>query len=1171
MGKAEILSGGTDGLYRINIKYGTEAHKARIESLEQQLEATAKKLDEILSRIDDAGAALDAAQQVLKQAIRDKDQTAMQSAVPVVQKKQGALNAVVAEQATLRLQQTSIQKQIEFLNENVREEREVDAWCADLSEGLTGEVGTIECGRMDGPVIIRPGHESAAYQESDGQLQDVMAMSAAAAFYNYALLPGVTKWKPRYRTGVISNIDTTNNTCSVRLDSLRAAGLSVNQVDQLSAVPVEYMTCNASAFIDDDHVIVGFVESVATVIGFVDNPASCGLVEIYLAGVAGAYGLYSYTADTMRDFVESGSANAEQLYEKQVLAGAMLAEVDNMSAAFSDSCVVSHTHCAVDFAHSTAYLTDGLSIGVHTDELDTTLGTLPATSTWAPETMKFSGQFLFIAGYENKDLWNVYRGANFHAYNAPSGSFFDSWRWSPAIFYAEPRNEQYLIPGLYYGDRVGGYLGGGEDGGIELAASNIKVRFCAIMETRSERVLYARYGYCELLTEIDGSEFCSMNFFHMYSAPQTVSNVSDYNLSLQEYVGTHLSPPHTSFRVDLSDYFTGLTDPETHHWNTEAPSEDPLAVTPVMRDMMGCVVAKGGRAVLIRLNGILGSVGFGGTAEVIFDTNSYHSHSVSSNGRIVSVFEGVGHIDRVHVFDLVAQFDFEYAERAEVEPWERLRESTLVNSVGANSAALIPQPWSGYEGTLEDFDFTVELSESTPYEPTLGGVYLPRFKYPNPEEVWKIVCDDGVHAEAFLYEDICQSMRMTIVQPSGDRDSDVTITVGAEPEKSGTFAEVAPDLPYRIGFVLSAEIDGLNAVYLANWKQADGGAQTDIIEVSGSGIIVTHGRTEPPEIAIQLAVGGGYTVIALPLGMADVLGDITWDWLGDSYWGVQEVSGSDQYCDVGPIREVPECTTFYGGKIEVKTSCGQEATYEIEGDDVEEFSVSQDDEMVTVTGGQEPYYVTHDDVTVELQDNPFDVSSVCEDEYSFEDSCGRSLGGFSYDSFEKITVSGDSTPEINDLYSATGGCWPYTYTISCGEIDDSGIITNLDGCCGTGYVTATDALGRSATLEVRFPSGQWVLESAIAGLNNYTNTYTYYVGGKKIFMRWYNGYSVGSTIDGPSTPCAEGGGYHLCVDPYGGDPMGAACDEYKSRLANGLYTFRCWSYHTIDTYTWECL
>jgi hypothetical protein len=81
-----------------------------------------------------------------------------------------------------------------------------------------------------------------------------------------------------------------------------------------------------------------------------------------------------------------------------------------------------------------------------------------------------------------------------------------------------------------------------------------------------------------------------------------------------------------------------------------------------------------------------------------------------------------------------------------------------------------------------------------------------------------------------------------------------------------------------------------------------------------------------------------------------------------------------------------------------------------------------------------------------------------------------------------LTLTGPGSAEVGSQYQASGGRRPYRYSISAGQIDPAtGAITDLSGACGMGSVSVSDNCGHSASVEVRLPSGQWVLSSTEAG------------------------------------------------------------------------------------------
>lgn len=181
------------------------------------------------------------------------------------------------------LKKTSLEKRKQYLETNTPEDPTVEAWCVDKTEDLTGEVGTIEInGERSAGLLIQPGYDgNAAYTASrDGILQPSIAAAPETLLYNTMIFPGWQKWQPTYRLGTITAIDYDAGTCDIDLDPAlsSAQSLNINQTDTLSDVPIEYMTCNASAFEVGDDVLIKFTNqdwSSPKVIGFKDNPQSC--------------------------------------------------------------------------------------------------------------------------------------------------------------------------------------------------------------------------------------------------------------------------------------------------------------------------------------------------------------------------------------------------------------------------------------------------------------------------------------------------------------------------------------------------------------------------------------------------------------------------------------------------------------------------------------------------------------------------------------------------------------------------------------------------------------------------------------------------------------------------------------------------------------------------------
>ncbi len=239
MGKGEIISHIGGGQYNVKLLLHRDNIAVMIANLETQNEA-----------IEDRIAALD----------------------PEVEDYEARL-------AELNIQKLSLEKKKSYLENNMPEDPTVEAWCADYTTDLSGEVGTIEVPGERGEVLIQPGYGgNAAYNQArDGRLQpSIASRSAAATFYNLALLPGWQKWKPTYRFGTVTGISLTTQLVSVAVGEVASSqqGLGINQTYVIYA-PVHYMVFGVGVFSVGDKVVVEFQDQDWTkprIIGFRDHP-----------------------------------------------------------------------------------------------------------------------------------------------------------------------------------------------------------------------------------------------------------------------------------------------------------------------------------------------------------------------------------------------------------------------------------------------------------------------------------------------------------------------------------------------------------------------------------------------------------------------------------------------------------------------------------------------------------------------------------------------------------------------------------------------------------------------------------------------------------------------------------------------------------------------------------
>ena len=295
MGKGRIVSGGEDGLYTVELLHNRDR-------IERELEFLAARLTEMQAELD----ALNAEREVLD---ADRAWIATQIDTAVANTEEGEIPDVEAllvklAQVSAQIQQQDVRigmlkgrmleatKRQEQL-ESVPEDPQQQAWCADFTEDLTGDVATVEV-PAEGVVgqfatwrrvQIRPGFSGRATYNAarDGQMHHRIGQVGYQAYFNAAILPGVQRWRPQYRIGVITSIDRNTDTCSLTIqgEDSSAQSLIIDPPDlqyAKSNVPIEYMDCNSDPFEEGDRVLVEFQGrdwDQPKVIGFESAPREC--------------------------------------------------------------------------------------------------------------------------------------------------------------------------------------------------------------------------------------------------------------------------------------------------------------------------------------------------------------------------------------------------------------------------------------------------------------------------------------------------------------------------------------------------------------------------------------------------------------------------------------------------------------------------------------------------------------------------------------------------------------------------------------------------------------------------------------------------------------------------------------------------------------------------------
>ena len=110
----------------------------------------------------------------------------------------------------------SLEREEYRLTQAMLPDQRSDVWCANKTTTLAvgQEVGTIEINMEPYDILIMP---DGAVSGALGLLQHVGVSTPSAVFWNWAVMPGIQRWKPTYRLGTIISIDYDNNTCDIAL------------------------------------------------------------------------------------------------------------------------------------------------------------------------------------------------------------------------------------------------------------------------------------------------------------------------------------------------------------------------------------------------------------------------------------------------------------------------------------------------------------------------------------------------------------------------------------------------------------------------------------------------------------------------------------------------------------------------------------------------------------------------------------------------------------------------------------------------------------------------------------------------------------------------------------------------------------------------------------------
>lgn len=695
-------------------------------------------------------------------------------------------------------------------------------------------------------------------------------------------------------------------------------------------------------------------------------------------------------------------------------------------------------------------------------KLGDTVGSLAIVPhTFLPEYSNNFGSLFGLSAVYGTDTWNLYDPITYFMFAPENQSFYDGWYWTPSFFFAGLGDPFYLFRGAYYGSYPSSEhsFTQNENGFFLDPLVSATVTFKGTVNQRYNGGFY-RYGWCEYVTNVvttSGPQNQDELFFYLFedlpTPPNPEIDVGYSYVGITSNATITFTPLYRGFPKAFK-ITPPLTEFEVEMWNLEAFNKTTGA--------LGYVIKNGAIAYFYR---------FSQYNTEVYSTTNYHSHSLSKDGRILAVFEGSNLIERVLVFDLSenkADIDEGWSPETVVVVGDLIVANKKTGNYAITNNELVEEILN--DGTTTDEVYIFEAQT----DGTTGEL----------EPAWPSL-NEQVEDGSVVWKNIRPLIQGGFTEL---QDSTVVSSVGA-----------------YTGCLIPFRKDG-SIIKTLPYDLAATTPSTDTIDI----------LTRPSFAALQfnrIAIGSGTIHKVTCTDGVTAKFSVSYDECADNTY-VLEFNLSNDEKLVGRVN--------IGGGLVFSVrgdffEAGEDITFEGVGSGEtvqrpETFQLFADASLIV--SPQEFSYIgeLQAGACISVDDSGtwrVDTSSCepdCDGKYTFSatTSCGQTGTGTYIAPIEPLELSTTATSDlvVGDVFSASGGVPPYTFSF------DGGTICSIEGGCGddvfgeiqtitdcgatgtprSGTVTVTDSCGNTASQTFRLPNGVWRSDNNLVYCGSYNAT-----------------------------------------------------------------------------------